>query len=298
MMNSIRVEILGLAAFLFLSLSCSDKPHSNTAASKSESYTVTGIVREIKSQNQTVVISHENVPNLMPAMTMPFKVRDSNVFASLRTNTPVTFRLSIQGEESWIDQITPLSNVVLNLPDQPSPQPAAQSVSSPSDRFTFTNEFGRAVNLTDFKGQPLALTFFFTRCPIPDYCPRLSKNFQEASEKLARSPDAPTNWHFLSITIDPNNDSPAALKRYAATYNYDSNHWTFLTGPRDRISNLAHGFGFEYQPDGAFFNHGFRTVIIDVSNRVQQVFPFSGNFSDSIVAEIKKASGKSPSPEK
>src|SRR3954467_801288 len=198
---------------LILCASCSSRHSSDapgSASAKQESHSLTGVVRQIKPENQIIVISHEAVPDYMSAMTMLFKVRDSKILATLQTNTAVTFRLNIQNDESWIDQIKVLSNAVpqlalsapnTNSPAQPSP---------PSELFTFTNQFGQAVNLTEFRGQPLGLTFFFTRCPVPDYCPRLSKNFQEASEKLASSSDAPTNWHFLSITIDPDNDTPAA----------------------------------------------------------------------------------------
>jgi hypothetical protein len=98
--------------------------------------------------------------------------------------------------------------------------------------YRFTNELGRAVNLKDFKGKALALTFIFTRCPFPEFCPRMSNNFAEAYKRLMTTPNAPTNWHLLSISFDPANDTPAVLKAYAGRYNYDSNHWSFLTGAK------------------------------------------------------------------
>ena len=155
--------------------------------------------------------------------------------------------------------------------------------------FKFTNELGRPVSLSDFHGQALGITFIFTRCPLPNFCPRLSKNFQEASEKLGSIRYAPTNWHFLSVTFDPEHDTPEVLKRYAESYHYDPAHWSFITGPGKEIGELARESGIEVSSDGGSLNHNFRTLIIDASGKLQNIFPTSGDFSDSIVAEMLKA---------
>ncbi|MGD0615846.1 MAG: SCO family protein, partial [Verrucomicrobiota bacterium] len=145
------------------------------------------------------------------------------------------------------------------------------------------------VSLRDFRGQALAITFFFTRCPVPDYCPRLSKNFEEASRRLASRPGAPTNWHFLSVSFDTAFDTPAVLRAYGSRYHYDPAHWSFLTGPKEEIQELAEISGVVVDPDAGLFNHNFRTLIIDPAGRLQTSFPFGGDLSDAIVGEILKA---------
>jgi len=155
--------------------------------------------------------------------------------------------------------------------------------------FQFTNELGQPVRLLDFRGQALAITFFFTRCPNPDFCPRLSKNFDEACRKLLSLTNAPANWHFLSVTFDPEFDTPAVLRSYAQTYHYAPQHWSFLTGPPERISKLAELSGARSTPDGPLLNHNFRTLVIDANGHLQTVFPIGGNLSDSLVSEILKA---------
>ena len=155
--------------------------------------------------------------------------------------------------------------------------------------FKFTNELGRPMSLSDFKGKALAITFFFTRCPLPNFCPRLSKNFQEASEKLASMPNAPTNWHFLSVTFDPEHDTPDVLRSYGKKYHSDPARWNFLTGPEDKIDELARQSGIEIVRENGTVNHNFRTLIIDASGRLQTVFPFGGNLSDLIVTEMLRA---------
>jgi protein SCO1/2 len=155
--------------------------------------------------------------------------------------------------------------------------------------YEFTNELGQAVSLNQFKGQALAITFFFTRCPIPDYCPRLSKNFEEASQKLAALPNAPTNWHLLSISIDADFDTPSVLRAYAQRYHYNSNHWSFLTGSPEKIGELARLSDVTYEREGGLFNHNFRTLVIDAAGRLQMSFPIGGNLSDALVTELLKA---------
>jgi len=155
--------------------------------------------------------------------------------------------------------------------------------------YKFTNELGQAMSLSDFKGQALGITFFFTRCPIPNYCPRLSKNFQQASEKLLATPNAPTNWHFLSVSFDTEFDTPAVLKNYARSYNYNPAHWSFLTGAKEKIAELAKESDASFEKDGGFYNHNFRTLIIDAAGHLQMSFPISGDISDAIVREILKA---------
>jgi protein SCO1 len=160
---------------------------------------------------------------------------------------------------------------------------------SPLLDYKFTNELGQAVSISDFHGQALAITFFFTRCPMPEFCPRLSKNFQEASRKLSASDAGFTNWHFLSITFDPVVDTPAVLQAYAERYEYDPRHWSFLTGPEDKIREFARLSGVKADPDNGLINHNFRTLIIDATNHLQMVFPMGGDLSEAIVTEMRKA---------
>jgi len=159
--------------------------------------------------------------------------------------------------------------------------------------YKFTNELGQPSAISDFRGQVVAITFFFTRCPMPEFCPRLSKNFQEAARELAAHGGAFTNWHFLSITFDPAFDTPEVLQAYAERYEYDPRHWSFLTGPAAQIGALARLAGVKADPDHGLINHNFRTLIVAPSGRVQTVFPMGGNLSESIVQEMRKAAAAS-----
>ncbi len=267
---------------------------SDTARSRSgtNSYAVTGVVEVLKDDGQTAVIKHEAIPDFMPAMTMPFKVKTPAELAKIHPGDVVSFRLLVTEEESWIDRVIRTGMAAAsNAPVATTAPPvvAPPKPLHPLLNYKFTNELGQAASLADFRGQAVGLTFFFTRCPIPEYCPRLSKNFAEAARILKATPGGPTNWHFLSVTFDPEHDSPEVMKAYATTYNHNPEHWSFLTGSPDKIRELARQCDISYEPDGTFFNHSFRTLIIDPNGKLQMMFPTSGDLSQGIVEEMRKA---------
>ena len=275
-------------------------PSSGGEVMSRRSFMAKGTVMELKPDGRTVVIRHEAIFNYMAAMTMPFKAKVPAELAGLHRGDEISFQLHVTETESWVDGIVKIG-IGPRPPDKlPVPAPAVKTEASrpgsPLLDYKFTNELGQAVSLNDFRGQALAITFFYTRCPLPDYCPRLSKNFQEAQQKLESLAGAPVNWHLLSISFDTEFDSPPMLKAYGNSYQYDPKHWSFLTGPADKIGELARQAGVSYQYDAGTFNHDFRTLIIDAAGHLQMVFPTGGNLSDQIVAEILKAAAVTNPP--
>jgi protein SCO1/2 len=288
------LTIGALAGLMSLFVSCreqADSPSATARLDRPRVFTVTGVVEVVQITNRTAVIKHGPIPDYMPAMTMPFRTRDARELAGLQAGDEIFFRLRVSENESWIDQVTkvgtapgPPSTPVATAPPTNS-MPAFRIADIPD--FALTNELRQPVSLRQFQGKTVALTFFFTRCPLPEYCPRLSRNFAGASAKLKALPNAPTNWHLLSISFDPF-DTPDVLKAYAQRYRYDSNHWSFLTGKPEDIRDLARGLGVTITPEGGLFNHSFQTVIFDATARLQNHWPFGGDTSDLLVNELVK----------
>ncbi len=255
-------------------------------------YFVRGVVKEVKGEEHQLVIAHEEIPQFMEAMTMPFHVKEQKFLTNVVAGEKIAFQLHVTETESWIDGIErvkgPLTPTLSPSDGERENTNSASSASArnPLRHYKFTNELGQAVSLSDFDGQAIALTFFFTRCPIPEYCPRLSRNFEEVQRKFAAMENAPTNWHLLSVTFDPARDNPKVLKAYGESYQYEPAHWSFLTGPADKIAELARLCNVTFEPESGFFNHNFRTLIINASNQLQMIFPTSGDLSDSIVQEL------------
>jgi len=289
---SIPVVLWCVLTPLFPAKAAESPSSSNKDVSSPRLFAARGTVEEVRSENKIIVIRHGAISNYMAAMTMPFKVKASTELAGLQRRDEITFQLHVTETESWVDHVAktgtaPPDKILISKP-QAVEAPAA-TLNNPLLDYKFTNELGQAVSLNDFRGQALAVTFFYTRCPLPEFCPRLSKNFQEGCRILESKTNAPANWHFLSVSFDPDFDSPALLKAYGESYQYDSAHWSFLTGPADKIAELARESGVTYQSDNGTINHNFRTLIIDAAGHLQMIFPTGGNLSDQIAAEIIKA---------
>jgi protein SCO1/2 len=269
-------------------------------------YFVKGTVQEVKPAEKTVKIAHEKIPNYMDAMTMDFEVKDARELSGLQPNDYVSFRMVVTEKEGWIEGIARLGT------NQAAPQRVANApesfrrvrdveplkVGDPLPDYHFTNEMNQPVRLSDFKGQALGITFIFTRCPFPTFCPRMSSNFEEAAKKLKANAAAPTNWHLLTITFDPDFDQPPVLKTYAKRFSYDPAKWNYLTGELIDITAITEQFGLLFwRPDPkelTGISHNLRTVVIDASGRVDKIFGDNSWKVDDLVNEIISAAGKGP----
>lgn len=288
---------------IVLLISCGKTPKQVTAVSSpsqstnQQSFQAKGIIEAVRVAQKEVVIKHEAISNYMPAMTMPFEVKDTNQLIGLKPGQPVAFRLIVTDTEGWIDQIRglgPPTNAsietrgVQRIRDV---QPLA--VGDPLPEYNFTNQFGEPLSTAQFTGQAQAITFLFTRCPFPTFCPRMANQFAEAQQKLLALANAPTNWHLLTISFDPEFDTPPVLKAYAQSHHYDPKHWSFATGELIDITAIGDQFGLTFWHDGSgSITHNLRTVVIDAAGRVQKIFEGNNWSSDDLVSEILKAARK------
>ncbi len=253
-----------------------------------------GIIKELEPDGRTVVISHEAISNYMPAMTMPFEVPDTNELRGLSAGDSVSFRMVVTPTHGWIEGITKLETPKQAVPAPVGPVHFARAM-APLDEgdllpnYDFTNELGQAVRLNQFRGRVLAFTFFFTSCPFPDFCPRMTSNFAEAARRLTDMTNAPSKWQLLSISFDPATDTPQRLRSYADAAHYDPSHWSFLTGDEKQISNLADQLGENYWHEGASIGHNLRTVIVDPKGHITKIFGGNKWTVDEFVEEMVKA---------
>ena len=288
---------------MLLTLSCSKTPESVSVASQTpvtsstnhQVFEVKGIVKSIAPARKEIEIKHEAIPGYMPAMTMPFDVKDTNELAGLHAGQSIVFRLTATDTDGWVDNIR-----VSALEGSNAPTAAATSepvhvvqplqIGEALPQYHLTNQLGQAITTTQFKGQALAMTFLFTRCPFPTFCPRLANDFEEAQQKLLTLQGGPTNWHLLTISFDPEFDRPSVLKAYAQAHHYDPAHWTFATGDLGDVSALGDLFGLAFWHDSTgSITHNMRTAIIDANGRLQRVFEGKDWTSAELAAEIVKA---------
>ena len=244
------------------------------------SFAARGVIREIRRSDQALVIRHEAIPGFMPKMTMEFTVRDTNELRGLAVGDLVTFRVRATELESWVEQLHQTeagASVPTPAPADPATAPlvsAAQlKAGDPFPDVELLSEDGRPVKFSDFKGAALAFTLIFTRCPLPDFCPRMNQGFRRAREILLERAGAPTNWQFLSISFDPEFDKPDVLNRYAYSYRRkNADRWQFAAAPIHVTTGAMSRIDFRVADDGGALVHNLRTVVLDPQGRIFRQF--------------------------
>jgi len=259
-------------------------------------FQVKGIVESVVQSEKTVRIRHEEIPGYMGAMTMPFEVKDTKELDGVNPGDAVTFRMMVTETDGWIDQIKKLE-----ADPTANPLPANAGIRIVRDveplevgnvlpEYTFTNQLGQAVSLSQFRGKAVAFTFIFTRCPFPTFCPLMSNNFRAVRDALQSNPNAPTNWHLLTISFDPEYDTPERLKAYSASYRADPANWSFLTGTLVDITALSEQVGLQFwREPGGNISHNLRTVVVDTQGRLQKIYPENKWTVEDLAGEIIKA---------
>src|ERR1043166_1975487 len=258
-------------------------------------FEVKGVIKELKSDGKTVSIRDEAITNYMPAMVMPFEAKEPKELVGLKAGDQVKFRMTVTDDDVWIDQIQKLTAGDANqLPSKTGVFHFSRAVEplqigDAFPEYHFTNELGQAVSTSQFKGEAVGITFIFTRCPLPNFCPKMSSNFQEVQNKLLALPNGSSNWHLLTISFDPDFDTPEILKAYAERFKADPQHWKFLTGDSAEISTMSDQLGQMVWKEEGALNHNVRTAVIDATGRVQKIFQGNNWTTDEMVEEMVKA---------
>ncbi len=249
---------------LLLLSSCTQK--KNDQSTDLTTFPLRGQVIRILPDQHRIMISHGEIPNYMQAMTMPFKVKDTTFLTLVHPGDSVLATLAVNRTESWLATISVLGN-------GPAPQALTANQillkqlfreGEPIPDVPFVDQDNKAVHLNAYKGQVVALTFIYTRCPLPDFCIRMSDNFAKIQKSLRQDASLNGKWHLFSITFDPDFDKPAVLKEYGKTYGADFSDWDFLVTDKKSLQKIADGFDLTYQPDeGGLIAHTLRTVLLD-----------------------------------
>jgi protein SCO1/2 len=221
----------------------------------------------------------------MEAMSMPFHVEAARDLENLTPGSRVDFQLKVTRAGAIVRKIR-LQQTALDIPLPKAEEKIAIGEQMPD--FTLTNQAGRAVKLSSFKGQLVAVDFIYTRCPLPDVCPRLSANFARLQKRFAG------RIALLSITLDPRHDSPEVLTEYAQRWRADSHTWQFLTGSEEEIKNVAGHFGVVYWPEEGAITHTSSTAIIDRAGKLQALVEGSSFTSQQLIDLVESVTEPRP----
>ena len=256
-------------------------------------YPLKGKVVTVDKTDRTATISHEDIPGYMPGMTMPFKIKNDADLEMLKPGDEVTATLVVDDLSSWIE-ITAIVEGGSPL----TPTAAVPGEPKPGDEipdFGLVNQDGKRVRMSQYKGEAIALTFVYTRCPQPDQCTLMSTNFAAIDRQLQSQPDVYAKTHLLTISFDPDYDTPKVMRSYGASHSgrYSDEtfqHWEFLTGSQDEVKGIAQFFGLRYFHDTESADeqviHSLRTAVIGPDGKLVKLYRGNEWKPDEIVSDL------------
>ena len=267
-----------LRVLIFLTLSLVAGCQREASASKpitatNQIYAVRGVVQEIPADHRHANIKHEKIPGYMAAMTMDFSVKDTNLLNEIKAGDEITFNLVVTENDDWIENIQVVGQT--NAPVRATWRVVESElkVGEALPDYEFTGEDGKPFRFADFRGRAVAFTFFFTSCPLPEFCPRMNKNLAEARRILTADTNAPTNWELLSISFDSVFDRPEIIGGYAHFYRGDdTNRWRFCVASTNTMAGLAPKVDLNFWRENGSISHNLRTVVLDGAGKISHQF--------------------------
>lgn len=258
-------------------------------AEETVSYAMRGVLRNIDPKKGHATVSHEAVSGYMPAMTMDFDLADPAEMSTLHSGDTFTCRLRVTQTHAWIEAVHKE-----DVPPATDIDALAASRSTelksgdPLPSIDLIDERGATVHLRDFQGKSLAITFIYLRCPLPNYCPLMNRNFQSAQALLDRL-GLKERTHFLSISMDAQNDTPKQLAEFVDAYGADRETWTFAAASEPALRTFGGAVGLEFQRTAGVISHNLRTVVIDPQGKVRRIFRGNTWTPQELTAELRAA---------
>ncbi len=283
-MINFRLMIAGLTIAV---ASCSRAPETPT-------YQLTGQILVVKPETNEVLVKHEDIPGFMPAMTMPYVVKDPAIIKDRVAGDLITATLKVAPDGAFLSAITKTGSAPLPE-DARTTIPVATNVQllKTGDAVPDTaliDQDGRPIALTDFRGRALAVSFIYTRCPLPQFCPFIDRRFGEVQRLAVDDPVLRGKLALLSISFDPAFDRAEVLRAHARKAGADPTVWHFATAEESIVDRLAARFGINVirEKDGTI-THNLRTAIVDPAGKVTVILDNNTWTADDLVRGLKDA---------
>jgi len=261
-----------------------------SGAPEPKRYEVRGQILSVDPERQEVLVDHEDIAGFMPGMTMPYKVQDRALLDGKKPGDLFTATLVVEEVNAYLSTLTTTGHAPLETP------PAGPLVTDADllkhgdvvPDHALVDQSGTPRPMGSLRGHRVAVTFMYTRCPLPDFCPLMDKQFAEVQQAIRKSPEL-ADVRLVSVTLDPVFDTPAVLAQHAKALDADPRLWHFVTGDRDEVLGFAKRFGVITEPGEPSTSvvHNLRTAVIDPQGRL--VKTYSGNMWSpaELVADLK-----------
>ncbi len=291
------LTFLFISVFLFAA--CKSSSTATNGSASVERYPLKGKVISVDKAAKTANVQHEEIPGFMPAMTMDFLIKEDWVWEDLRPGSEIRAELVVDKHAKdpyWLEKI---GISALPIPGQEAPpvnEDFAQ-IGKPVPDFSLTNQDGKRISIKDFKGKPLAITFIYAKCPLPEYCIKMSTNFSDVANQLMADPQRKDKFRLLSISFDPANDTPEKLRSYGLGYlgkdaKPDFSVWQLAVGKDEEVRKIADFFGLRYEidpNDKTQFNHSLRTAVIGSDGNVRKILAGNKWTPGELLKELESA---------
>lgn len=296
----IRWIFLCAALGVFLLAGCRSGRNSASPVSQGVTvYHLRGKVVSTDAASGVVVLDHEAIPGFMGAMTMPYQLKDPNVISELHAGDTITADVLVSKSSQ---QTVLLDDVDVIAQGKPDYKPTVvYHVPVPGDAvpdFALRNQDGHEIHLRQFRGKALLITFIYTRCPLPNFCPLITRNFAEINRTLARNAEVYGKTQLLCVSFDPEHDTPARLKAYGAEYlGSDAPsafaHWQFAVATKPVVTEMAKYFdvGITYGANDSI-THTLSTTLIGPDGKVVRFYPDNDWSPEKVAADITKLEAK------
>ena len=234
--------------------------------SKTKHFDLKGQVLDKKSGTNEITVKHEDIPGFMSAMTMSYSVKDRDGFRQVEPGDVIAADVitAKNGNEYWLENIR-----ITDASGRKTIKPATVHRLDIGERvpdLSLVNQDGKSFRLDDFKGKAVLITFIYTRCPMPTFCPRLSGQFAKIQDDLAKTPIDLAKTHLVTISFDPKYDTPPVLRKYGLAYLDNDpagfSHWDFASAKEGDLRKIADAFGLEYFEEDNQIAHSMVIVLI------------------------------------
>ena len=296
--SSCVLLLVASAAIGFGIIGCHGKENAPAVdKATSQSYPVRGVVVGTDPANGEVILKHDAIPGLMPAMTMPYHMEDPSALSELHPGDLITATLLADHDAAGPINLR-LKDIVVVAQARPDYKPAVNyHVPAKGDEvpdFKLLNQSNRTIDLKQFRGKVVVMTFIYTRCPLADFCPRMSRNFAEIDKTLQSDPALYKNTHLLSVSFDPTYDTPKVLRSYGAAYtgkftNETFQHWEFAAPSAD-LPSMEQFFDVGVTPvENGTLQHSLSTVVIGKDGKIVAFYPTNDWTPAQVLADIHSA---------
>ncbi len=266
---------------------------SGACARPPRQFELRGQVLAVDRARQEITIRHDDIRGFMPGMTMPFKVRDARLLDGRTAGDLVTATLVVEKADVFLSKVERTGHAPVT---EPPPAAARMDLVAPGDRapdVQLTDEAGATRALSEWRGRTLAVTFIYTRCPLPDFCPRMDRQFAAVQREIQADERLRDRVSLLSISVDPAFDTPDVLAGHGRRSGADPHVWRFMTGDREAIRAFASRFGVSIMTEGAGgtnITHNLRTAVVGADGNIVHVFGGSDWTPAELLDALRRAS--------